>query len=40
MLDNASIIFNCVLILLICLRAIKYDPDIKQNTPFKNSRAP
>ena len=31
MLDNLSVIFNCVLIIFVCLRAVQLDPDINRS---------
>lgn len=28
MLDNLSIVFNCILIIFVCVRAVRLDPDI------------
>jgi len=30
MLDNVSILFNCILIFLVCVCAVRQDPDVKR----------
>lgn len=34
MLDNLSILFTCILIILVCLRAVRLDPDLKRRKKF------